>query len=229
MTMIFLNLVINSNAESIEKICFSRRRYLFQKYLSLLLVGQIALDSVQFCSISQLCPTLCDPMDCSMPCFPIRPSPTPRACSNSCASSRWCHPTISSSVILFTSCIQSFPESESFPMSQFFASGGQSIGASVSASVLPINIQNHWFPLGLTGLIPLCLSFRLMSSCTLCSLTRLSDRFWKIFSLVVLGGNFGWQKLLCHCWKLFYCSFCSCTWIYRRDTFIHQLMCWGYT
>ena len=96
-----------------------------------------------------------------------------------------------------------------------------------SASVLPMKIQNHWFPLGLTGLIPLCLSFRPMGSCTLCSLTRLSNRFWKIFSLVVLSGNFGWQKLLC--WKLFYCSCCSCTWIYRRDTFIHQLMCWGYT
>ena len=80
------------------------------------------------------------------------PSPTPRACSNSCPSSRWCHPTISSSVILFSSCLQSFPASGSFPTSQLFASGGQSIGASASASVLPVNIQD-WFPLGWTGLI----------------------------------------------------------------------------
>ena len=75
-------------------------------------------------------------------------SPTPRACSNSCPSSRWCHPTISPSVILFSSCLQSFPASGSFPRSQFFASGGQSIGTS--ASVLPTNIQD-WFSLGLTG------------------------------------------------------------------------------
>ena len=72
--------------------------------------------------------------------------------SNSCPSSRWCHPTISSSAIPFSSCFQSFPASGSFQMSQFFASGGQSIGASASASVFPMNIQD-WFPLGLTGLI----------------------------------------------------------------------------
>ena len=73
------------------------------------------------------------------------------ACSNSCPLSQWCHPTILSSVIPF-SHLQCFPASGSFPMSQFSASGGQSIGASVSASVLPMNIQD-WFPLGLTGLI----------------------------------------------------------------------------
>ena len=78
-------------------------------------------------------------------------SPTPRACSNSCPSSWWCHPTISSSVVPFSSCLQSFPASGSFQMSQFFASGGQSIGVSISASVLPLNIQD-WFPLGWTGL-----------------------------------------------------------------------------
>ena len=82
------------------------------------------------------------------------PSPTPRACSNSCPLSWWCHPTISSSVIPFSSCLRSFPASGSFPMSWLFSSGGQSIGASVSASVLPMNIQG-WFPLGLTGLISL--------------------------------------------------------------------------
>ena len=73
---------------------------------------------------------------------------------NSCPSSQWCHPTMSFSVIPFSSCLQSVPASGSFPMSQFFKSGGQSIGASASASVLPMNIQG-WFPLGLTGLISL--------------------------------------------------------------------------
>jgi len=81
-----------------------------------------------------------------LPC----PSPTPEACSNSCPSSKWCHPTISSSVVPFSSCLQSLPASRSFPMSQFFTSGGQSIGVSASASVLPMNIQG-WFPLGLAG------------------------------------------------------------------------------
>ena len=85
-----------------------------------------------------------------LPC----PSPTPRACSNSCPSSQWCHPTISSSVVPFSSCLQSFPASGSFPLILFFTSGGQSIGASASASVVPMNIQD-WFPLGWTGLIPL--------------------------------------------------------------------------
>ena len=85
-----------------------------------------------------------------LPC----PSPTPGACSNSCPLSQWCHPTISFSVIPFSSCLQSFPSSGYFPRSQFFASGGQSIGASASASVLPLNIQD-WFPLGLTGWISL--------------------------------------------------------------------------
>ena len=80
-----------------------------------------------------------------LPC----PSPTPGACSNSCIKSG-CHPTFSSSVVPFSSCPQSFPASGSFLMSQFFASGGQSIGASASASVLPMNIQN-WFPLRWTG------------------------------------------------------------------------------
>ena len=83
-----------------------------------------------------------------LPC----PSPTPGACSNSCPSSWWYHPTISSSVIPFSFCLQSFPVSGSFLMSQFFASGSQSIGVSDSASVLPMNTQD-WFPLGLTGLI----------------------------------------------------------------------------
>ena len=81
-------------------------------------------------------------------------SPTPRVYSNSSALSRWCHTTISSFVVPFFSCLQSFPASGSLQMSQFFTSGGQSIGVSTSASVLPINIQ-HWFPLGWTGWISL--------------------------------------------------------------------------
>ena len=86
---------------------------------------------------------------------PPCPSPSPRVCSNQCSFSWWwCHPTISSSVIPFSSCLQSFPASASFPMSQLFASGGQSIGASASASVLPMNIQG-WSPLGWTGWISL--------------------------------------------------------------------------
>ena len=83
-----------------------------------------------------------------LPC----PSPPPGACSNSCPLSQWCHPTISSSVVHFSSRLPSFPASESFPVNQLFTSGGQSIGASASASVPPMNIQG-WFPLGLTGLI----------------------------------------------------------------------------
>ena len=85
-----------------------------------------------------------------LPC----PSPTPGACSNSCPSSQWCHPTISTSIIPFSSCLQSFPASGAFPMSQISLSSGQSIGASALASVLPMNIQG-WFSLGLTGWISL--------------------------------------------------------------------------
>ena len=83
---------------------------------------------------------------------PPCPSPTPRVYSNSHPLSWWCHPTISSSVISFSSCLQSFPASGSFQISQFFSSGGQSIGASASASVLSMNFQD-WFPLGWTGLV----------------------------------------------------------------------------
>ena len=86
----------------------------------------------------------------SLPC----PSLSPRVCSNSCPLCWWCHPTILSSVTLFSSCLQSFPASGSFPMSWLFASGGQNIGASVSASALLMNMQG-WFPLGLTALISL--------------------------------------------------------------------------
>ena len=85
-----------------------------------------------------------------LPC----PSPSPRACSNTCLLSRWCHPTIPSSVIPCSSCLQSSPVLGFFPASKFFASGGHSVGASASASGLTMNIQD-WFPLGLPGLISL--------------------------------------------------------------------------
>ena len=104
----------------------------------------------QFSSVTQSCPTPCNPMDDRMPC----PSPTPGVYSNSCPLSRWWHPAISSSVIPFSSCLQSFPASGSFQMSQLFESGGQCIRVSASASVLPMNIQD-WSPLGWTGWISL--------------------------------------------------------------------------
>ena len=104
------------------------------------------------CSVTQSCPTLCIPMECSMLGFPVLHY-LPRVCSNACPLSQWCYPTISSSVVPFSSCLQSFPASRSFLIGWLFASGGQSIGASASASVLLMNIQG-WFPLGLTGLIP---------------------------------------------------------------------------
>ena len=85
-----------------------------------------------------------------LPC----PSPTSGVYSQSCPLSQWCHPTISSSVVPFSSRPQSFPASGSFPVSQFFSSGGQNIGVSASASIFPMNIQD-WFPLGLTALISL--------------------------------------------------------------------------
>ena len=85
-----------------------------------------------------------------LPCPPL----SPRVCSNPCPLSQWCHPTISSSVTYFFSCLQSFPASGSFPMNQLFASGSQSIGASALVSILLMNLQD-WFPSGLTGWISL--------------------------------------------------------------------------
>ena len=128
------------------------------------------------------------PQDGRLPC----PSPTPRSCSNWCPSSQWCHPTISFSVVPFSSCLQSFPGSGSFPTNQCFSSGCQSIGASVSTSVLPMNIQGR-YPLGLTGLVSCCprdpqesspaLQFKSISSWVLSflygpTLTSIHD-YWK--------------------------------------------------
>ena len=108
-------------------------------------------SSVQF-SLSVVSDSLQprEPQHARPPC----PSPNPGVYSNSCPSNRWCHPTISSSVVPFSSCPQSFPASGSFQMSQIFTSGGQSIGASALASVLPMNIQD-WFPLEWTGWVSL--------------------------------------------------------------------------
>ena len=102
-------------------------------------------------SVAQSCPTLCDLMNRSTPGLP---SPTPGVYSNPCPLSRWCHPTISSSVVPFSSCPQSLPAAGSFPMSQLFKWGGQITEVSASASVLPMNTQD-WSPLGWTGWISL--------------------------------------------------------------------------
>ena len=113
------------------------------------------------CSVAQSCPTpwLHGLQHDRLPC----PSPFPGVSSDSCPLSQWCHPTISSSAARFSFCLQSFPASVSFPTSRLLASGGPSIGATASASVLPMNIHG-WFPLGLTGLISL-LSKSLLQHC----------------------------------------------------------------
>ena len=109
---------------------------------------QVQFSSVQFSSSAMSDSETHGLQHARLPC----PSPTTSAYTNSSPLSRWCHTTISSSVIPFSSCLQSFPASGFFQMSQFFTSGGQSIGVSASAWVLPMNIQD-WFPLGLTGLM----------------------------------------------------------------------------
>jgi len=119
--------------------------------------------SIQFSPVAQSCPNLQDPhrpQHASPPC----PSPTPRVYSNSSPWSQWCHPTISSSVIPFSSCLQSFPASGSFLMSQLFTSGGQSIGVSASISILPMNTQDS-YPLGWISLLSKGLS-RVFSNTT---------------------------------------------------------------
>ena len=107
------------------------------------------LDKHEASSVQLLnCVQLCNPKNCSMP------EPTPRACSNSCPFSQWCHPTVSSSVVPFSSCLQSFPPSGYFPMSQNFASSSQSTGVAASASFLPKKSQG-WSPSEWTGWISL--------------------------------------------------------------------------
>ena len=110
------------------------------------------LSSLQFSSVAQLCPTLCDPKNCSMPALPVHHHLWVH--SDSRPSSPWCHPAISSSVVPFSSCPQSLPASKSFPMSQLFAWGGQSTGVSVSTSFLPKKSQG-WSPSEWSGWISL--------------------------------------------------------------------------
>ena len=117
----------------------------FKIYLILASVCKIERKQVQFSSVVQSCSTVCNPVDCSTP-GSLSITDTQRLLKF-IPPCRWFHPTISSSVVPFSCYLQSFPASRSFPMSQFFASSGQSIGASASASVLPVNIQD-WFPLG---------------------------------------------------------------------------------
>ena len=105
------------------------------------------------CSVAKSCPILCDPHGQQHPRL-LCPSLSTGICSNSCPPSQWCHPTISSFNAPLSFCLQSLPASETFPMSQLFTSGGQSIGASASASVLSVTIQG-WFPLGWIGWISL--------------------------------------------------------------------------
>ena len=121
--------------------------FVFSKHFTFIIL------SVQFNSVAQSCPTLCNPTDCSTAGLLIHHQ-LPEFAQTHVHRSRWCHPTTSSSVVPFSSRLQTFPASGSFPMSRFFASSGQSIGVSTSALVLPMSIQD-WFPLGLTVLISL--------------------------------------------------------------------------
>ena len=126
----------------------------YLKYLQVCWLFNLHVSTSVFISVQFSHSVVCDSLQSHglqhtrLPC----PSPTPRAYSNSCPSSWWCHPNILFSVTPFSSCLQSFSASGSFLMSQFFASGGKSIGVSTSASVLPMNTQD-WFPLGWTGWI----------------------------------------------------------------------------
>ena len=136
------------------KKCLFSSSYVLTELFFVVVVIELYEFFICCCLVVKLGLTLCDLMDCSTSGFPILYYLPSRVCSNSCPLSRWCHPTISFSVTSFFSCPQSFPASGSFPMTWLFMSGGQSVGASASASVLSMNIQG-WFPLGFTGLISL--------------------------------------------------------------------------
>ena len=149
-------------------------------------------NSCYCCSVAQLCPTLCDRhgrQHIRSPC----PSRPPRVCPSSCPLNWWGHLTISSSVALFSFCLQSFPPSRSFPMSLLFTLGGQSIGASASASVLPMSIQG-WFPLGLTSLISLQ-----------------SKEFSTVFSSTTI-----WKHQFFNIQPSLWSSFHVCTWLLEK-------------
>ena len=140
---------VYSTEQSIQFIMYIKHQFTLKLVCKWWHLSQYATSSVQFsCSVVS---DFLRSHGLQHTRFP-RPLPTLRAYLNSCPLSQWCHPTISSSVIPFSSHLQSFPASGSFQMSQFFASGGQSIGVSASASVCPMNIQD-WFPLGWTGWI----------------------------------------------------------------------------
>ena len=137
----------NPTPREILKRCNSTPRYMFQKNWKQIFKN----SSVQFsCSVVSDSLRPHESQHARPPC----PSPTPGAYPDSCPSSPWCHPAVSSSVVPFSSCPQSFPASGSFPISQLFAWSGQSTGLSASASVLPMNTQD-WSPLGWTGWISL--------------------------------------------------------------------------
>ena len=128
-----IHMLLHSNLVE-TRLAANQRRSLSTREISLLLFSRSVVSSSMYLHGLQ---------HTRLPC----PSPTPRACSSSCQLSQWCQPTISSSVVPFSSCPQSFPASGSFPMSRLFTSGGQSIGVSASASILPMNVQGE-FPLG---------------------------------------------------------------------------------
>ena len=146
------------------------------------------LKSVQFShSVVYDSSRLHGPQHARLPC-----PPTPEVCSNSCSSSQWCHPTTSSSAVPFSSYLQSFPASGSFPMSRFFASGDQSIGVSASASVLPMNTQD-WFS-GWTGWISLQSKglSRVFSNTTVKSINSLVLSF--LYSLTLTSIHDHWKN-----------------------------------
>ena len=152
-----------------------RKRHLISEIKCCLRYNKLSCD-LCCCSVPKSCLTLCNPMDlmqvqhAKLPC----PSPSPVVCPSSCPMNQWCHPTISSSVVPFSSCPQSLPASESFPMSQLFTWGGQSIGVSALPSFLPTNTQG-WSPLEWTGWISL-LSKGLL--CTIMLRKKHNRDFW---------------------------------------------------
>ena len=168
-------------------------------FYHVVLVSTAQQHSSAISSFTQLCPTLWDSMDCSTPGLPY-PSPTPRVL-NSSPLSWWCHPTILSSVVPFSSCLQSFPASRSFPVSQFFTSGGQSIRVSASTSVLPMNIQD-WSLLGWTGWISL--QSKGLSSVFCNTTVQKHQAFFNFMIAVTICGAFGAPpNKVCHCFHCF--------------------------
>ena len=142
--------ILSSLSDGGKQVLFSFTENLW--YLILSIIFRSKHYKGLCCSVAKLCPSLCDLMDCST--LGSHPSVLSRMCSDSCPLSQWCYLTISSSATPFSFCLQSFPASGSFPMSELFTSGSQGFGGSASASVLPKNIQG-WFPLGLTCFISL--------------------------------------------------------------------------